>query len=99
MTRICDKTGVPFDEAVVQPSRAAGVAHGEKLPLVIWFAGLGQQGFDGLPPDALEPQAPAPFLMLAPRRRKGVSWFITDDRPWGWLVGEFDRDELGRIVA
>ena len=99
MARLCDQTGVAFYEAVVKPSRAAGAAHGEKLPLVIWFAGLGQQGFDGLPPDALEPQAPAPFLMLAPRRRKGASWFITDDRPWGWLVGEFDRDELDRIVA
>ena len=99
MTRICDKTGVPFDEAVVQPSRAAGVAHGEKLPLVIWFAGLGQQGFDGLPPDALEPQAPGPFLMLAPRRKKGTSWFITGDRPWAWLDGDYDRQELDRIVA
>ena len=99
MTRICDKTGVPFDEAVVQPSRAAGVAHGEKLPLVIWFAGLGQQGFDGLPPDALEPQAPAPFLMLAPRRSEGKTWFITDDRQWGWLDGDFDSEELERIVA
>ena len=71
----------------------------QDLPLVVWFAGLGDTGgFACLTPALLAPHTSAPFVMAAPRRDNRKWWFISDAGEWGWLDGSFDRIETETVA-
>ena len=98
----CRKTGneVQYQVGMVPPMiSCARQDSSQDLPLVVWFAGLGDTGgFACLTPALLAPHTSAPFVMAAPRRDNRKWWFISDAGEWGWLDGSFDRIETETVA-
>lgn len=79
-----------FQAKLIQPDGASSFGTCERLPLVFYFAGLGSLGgLGGFDAEGLARSAPVAFVLVAPLRRKGFWWMVSDDSEWGWVDGDF----------
>ena len=64
----------------------------------IYLPGLGDEGHLSTLRD-FEETADRPFVMAAPIRSKEKWWFISNGKEWGWVDGDFDKEEVALIAA
>lgn len=91
-TFVCPSSNqkVQFEAVLVNPTPGQVIDPHHRVPLVVWYAGLGfNGGFKGLTPEMLRPLACSPFVMIAPLRESSSWWFIDNDGTIGWLAGDF----------
>lgn len=81
----------PWDGHAASPRHLPAPRDGVRLPLVVYFAGLGSFGGIGdMKVAQLRGLIHAPFVLVAPVKQRQMSWWVLSrDGDWGWVDGDF----------